>query len=305
MPCGSEFQYWNNAVCEAVFELDISIDPTNHLDASIHRQNLGPIALSRIKLNASQTIRRTHAAITRSRNAQFELVLFKRGGASLLHCGREMVFKTGDLVLIDNRETYTLVTDISSESLSFHIPVDWLKVWIPEPENVVGLSIGEQSPWGPALIAAMEAIPSSLGDGEDAFSNLYADQIAGALTLAVGPAARQQSPHTQKLLQRIRKTILEMAHDHELDAAKVAKAMNISVRYMHALFSAANTTYSHQLISVRLERASRLLGDRRFLDLPVSEIAWRSGFADQCHFSRKFRERFGQSPGVFRSRQLA
>jgi AraC-like DNA-binding protein len=38
-------------------------------------------------------------------------------------------------------------------------------------------------------------------------------------------------------------------------------------------------------------------------DLPLSEVALRSGFADVSHFSKLFRKRMGQSPGKFRVNQ--
>ncbi len=37
----------------------------------------------------------------------------------------------------------------------------------------------------------------------------------------------------------------------------------------------------------------RHLGDPRFSDLTVSEIAWRCGFTDSSHFARRFAQRYG------------
>lgn len=48
---------------------------------------------------------------------------------------------------------------------------------------------------------------------------------------------------------------------------------------------------------VRLEKASRLLLDE---DLPLREIALRSGFHDQSHFTRVFRQEIGTSPARLR-----
>jgi AraC-like DNA-binding protein len=67
------------------------------------------------------------------------------------------------------------------------------------------------------------------------------------------------------------------------------------------LFAAHGTSYGAELLRVRLELAARLLHQPQFGDLPVTEIAWRAGFADPSHFYRRFRERFGMPPGVFRS----
>lgn len=55
-------------------------------------------------------------------------------------------------------------------------------------------------------------------------------------------------------------------------------------------------TFVHQL---RVDTACRLLQDR---DLTLSEIASRTGFADQSHFGRVFRRVMGTSPGAWRTR---
>jgi AraC family transcriptional regulator len=47
----------------------------------------------------------------------------------------------------------------------------------------------------------------------------------------------------------------------------------------------------------RVEKAAALLRDTA---LPLSDIALRTGFADQSHFSKVFRRIFGVSPGAYR-----
>lgn len=48
-------------------------------------------------------------------------------------------------------------------------------------------------------------------------------------------------------------------------------------------------------VGLRLEHARRLL----LAGVPVSTAAYRSGFADQSHLTRLFKERFGTTPGLF------
>jgi AraC family transcriptional regulator, positive regulator of tynA and feaB len=49
-----------------------------------------------------------------------------------------------------------------------------------------------------------------------------------------------------------------------------------------------------------LDHAARLLHRRASLGTsqPLSEIAYACGFRDYTHFARKFRQRFGHSPGA-------
>jgi len=56
------------------------------------------------------------------------------------------------------------------------------------------------------------------------------------------------------------------------------------------------------LLTRRIERATALLRDT---DLPVTEIAFQTGWQSLGTFGRTFRDITGESPGEFRSREQA
>lgn len=58
---------------------------------------------------------------------------------------------------------------------------------------------------------------------------------------------------------------------------------------------------AEELLLLRLNLARRLLGDPL---LSIGEVASRSGFTDQWHFGRCFRQRVGLSPSAFRQQLL-
>lgn len=63
--------------------------------------------------------------------------------------------------------------------------------------------------------------------------------------------------------------------------------------FKHSIGAAPHCYVMHR----RLEKAQQLLADT---ELPLAEIALATGFSDQSHFSRRFRERLGASPSEFR-----
>jgi AraC family transcriptional regulator, positive regulator of tynA and feaB len=81
----------------------------------------------------------------------------------------------------------------------------------------------------------------------------------------------------------------------------------ISLRYLQKLFTARGSTCSEFIYSLRLDHAARLLQRRASLATgqPLSEIAYVCGFRDYTHFARKFRQRFGYSPGAATRNMLA
>ncbi|WP_410962011.1 helix-turn-helix domain-containing protein [Salmonella sp. SAL4359] len=69
---------------------------------------------------------------------------------------------------------------------------------------------------------------------------------------------------------------------------------------MHALFTCAGTTFTRELYECRLQRAQRLLTDKRFAGISIAEVAWNCGCTEPSHCARRFRERFRTSPTAYR-----
>ncbi|MGF1468127.1 MAG: helix-turn-helix transcriptional regulator [Sandaracinaceae bacterium] len=82
--------------------------------------------------------------------------------------------------------------------------------------------------------------------------------------------------------------------------AEVAEALGTSARSLQRDLAEAGTGFSRERDRVRLDEAQRLLQDGR---LSVTEIGFACGFADSAHFSRQFKQRFGEPPSRFRNHQ--
>ncbi len=299
-PAGRETEFWRSMVCEAIFELDVAITREDRFQASLRQQRIGRLGLSRIVMNAEQTIVRTREAITRSAEAQYEFVVVEGGRVRIEQRGRDILLKPGDSMLVYNGETYRLRTEPNSRTASFHLPAAWLELWLPEPQKTVAELIDGSSPWGRVVSALTSTWPSD-APAEFARGSLFADQFGGALALALEAGRREQSTGAQATFERCLEHLQAVACDCELDAQSVANALNISSSYLHKLFAARGTSYGAELLKIRLGVAARLLCQPQLRDLSVSEIAWRAGFTDPSHFYRRFRERFGLPPGAYRS----
>jgi AraC family transcriptional regulator, positive regulator of tynA and feaB len=101
------------------------------------------------------------------------------------------------------------------------------------------------------------------------------------------------------LFARIRGLVKDGFADPDFGPREVAAVAGISLRYLQKLFTAHGSTCSEFIYSLRLDHAARLLHRRASLGTgqPLSEIAYACGFRDYTHFARKFRNRFGHSPG--------
>src|SRR3979409_1464358 len=137
----------------------------------------------------------------------------------------------------------------------------------------------------------------SMSVSANAYMRLPFSYLLGALFAPSDP--EDTSLHTDKLFARICDIIKDHFADPDFGPCDVGVEAGISLRYLQKLFTARNSTCSHFIHSVRLDHAAHLLERRSFLKTsqPISEIAYASGFGDYTNFIRKFRRRFGHTPG--------
>ena len=88
--------------------------------------------------------------------------------------------------------------------------------------------------------------------------------------------------------------------DPELDAATVARAHDISLRYLYVVLAQQGVSLGDYIRSNRIGRAKRMLADPALAGVGIGEIARRCGFADHSAFSRTFRGVTGASPRDWR-----
>ena len=83
-----------------------------------------------------------------------------------------------------------------------------------------------------------------------------------------------------------------------MDLAELAAVAGLSVyHFARAFKQSAGVTPHHHLVRRRVERAQEMLAGS---ELPLSEIALATGFSDQSHLARHFRQLVGITPGQFR-----
>jgi AraC-like DNA-binding protein len=293
--------YWVDTVCKSFLEIDIDSPDRNRFQARLDQAEFGPATLYRIEAG-TQTISRTPARIAQSRYAGYFLLRVRAGQHRFQQYGREACIEPGDCVLVDCNAPYRLECLPTSHSAILRFPQDWLRNWLPTPESVVGRPLRSGAGWSAALSAALANLDMDSNQELALPAGVVAEQIAALLALAAGPKANV-AKGSEKLLHRIRRSIHERCQEGGLTPAAIADEHGISKRYLHHLFAQTGTTFGSELIRMRLDAAHRLLSDRRYAALTVSEVAARCGFLEPSHFARRFRKAFGMGPVEFRAAQ--
>jgi AraC-like DNA-binding protein len=102
--------------------------------------------------------------------------------------------------------------------------------------------------------------------------------------------------------EQLAKELMRKHIEHGIRSVELAHACGLSTGTFAARFRRSTGTTPHQwLMSHRVKHAIGLMDS----SLPISDIALRSGFADQAHFTRVFSARVGVTPGAWRNRASA
>ena len=227
------------------------------------------------------------------------LILFQVAGQTVMtQFDQAAQLSVGDVALVDAARPVTYLSRFRSPQwLTLRLPRNSLRSHLGfEPQGGVSRQGTRASRLLFDLIrdADMEAASSSA----DIYMQFAVYDLVGALFAPTDP--RPVSRSADKLFARICGVVKDGLRDPDFGPAEVAGEAGISLRYVHKLFTERSTTCSEFIYSHRLDHAVHLLHRRALAGTgqPLSEIAYACGFRDYAHFARRFRRRFGYSPGV-------
>jgi transcriptional regulator GlxA family with amidase domain len=111
-----------------------------------------------------------------------------------------------------------------------------------------------------------------------------------------------QDPELLRRLLRARDRMDAASHE-DWPVSRLARVSAVSEAHFARSFKEAFGVPPHRyLLTRRIEQASALLRDT---ELPIAEIAFRTGWKSLGTFGRTFRDVTGESPGEHRARQKA
>lgn len=166
---------------------------------------------------------------------------------------------------------------------------------------------------GPQLHHLLDALVAEAAEGTPS-GLLFVDTLTTALSLqlarqagSTGVSAATTAPARGGLAPAARRRVLELMRarlDAPLSIDTLAREAGLSPAHFARAFKESTGRAPHQhLLALRLDRARRLLDEP---GASLSDVALRTGFADQAHLTRFFKRQFGVTPGALqRSRRHA
>jgi AraC-like DNA-binding protein len=136
-------------------------------------------------------------------------------------------------------------------------------------------------------------------------ANLASDYLAGLVGALLGHNREVQRESALRAvpaarLAAVRTSLRRRFREPGLTAESVGANLGLSARYVQHLMQQDGSTFTGELMAMRLEAAHAELIAEPLNGASVTDIAFRCGFSDLSTFYRAFRARFGQTPNAVR-----
>jgi AraC-like DNA-binding protein len=252
--------------------------------------------LQSVAQKAVRSERHVQAAIEDIVQINFQIA----GEGVVEQCGRTAITQPGEFAIYHSLRPYEMRFGGPFRQISIELPSELLRRGFGSFEACTSVTICGTT--GPGRF--VYDFVRSLAEEELSFEaqqagrlqNHFVDLLVTALAAVRTGEATRGSALRGRTLATIKRYIVENLWDPGLSPERVAKAQNVSLRYLYLLFQQQDEPIARWIQNTRLDRCKADLESLGLSTRTVSDIAFAWGFNDSAHFSRAFRRRFRVSP---------
>lgn len=305
VPPTQRVDYWRDAVCDVFIHLDI--DATDMagpgFDGRIVQHTRGHLNFSEVLADGHVAVRSKHQVAKASEDCF--LVLIQRLGESWIEQdGRSTWLRQGEFAICDSSRPYQMRLPQRFHHQVLKIPGRVLRESTGSPERFTARAVATDRLAGRLFLGMVDMLGDSTVDLTSREAAGVGDSLVDLLGAAIGSLDESTLPLPKNIerfhRERIKELVRSRLFDTDLTVESVATGVNLSLRYVHALFASEPMTLSSWIWHERLEAGRRALLTDAMARRPVTDIAYSVGFKDPGHFSRMFKAAYGASPRDFR-----
>jgi AraC-like DNA-binding protein len=295
--------FWQKMTSSVIFPLDSSFRDADKFTGVLKSWDLGQVSLIHLHTDAVRYLRQGHHV--RGDRGDHVLVSFSsHSDVCFNQDGVELQCKKNQFFIEKTDLTSDFVQARANEIWVLKLPIALLKRHTRSIEPFYASLYDGDTGVGGLLFDLVRGIPGRYGAKMSPAIEGLGQILIELLVLAIEADERALTsgrPSVQRgHMARVEKFVRQNLGDPGLCPEKIAAACNISVRYLHALFTGSGTTVTQWVRDMRLESCRMQLCEPQRHE-SVAELAYRWGYGDQGQLSRQFKARFGKTPREMRA----
>jgi AraC-like DNA-binding protein len=294
---------WRDAICDVYVHVDVHAEDQANYEGFIREVQFGPVALTDVLLSHQQISRRSSHLSKLDKDCYY-VQLIQTGNINVLQDGATLSTNAGVGALFCASEPYTLQCLGRVRSYYLELPRKDFAARFAKDRVPISTTMSTGQGLGRIATEFCATLASQGSSLDVAARAKLGEELMDVLALAFDSVPPEE-PLADQVVQRARLRSVKAWLEHHLGDPNltletIAKANEISLRYLHSLFRLEGTSVSHWIWNRRLERSFDMLlkGDNDARSL--TEIAYRVGFNSSSHFSTMFRRKFGVRPSDVR-----
>lgn len=301
VPPAQRVAFWEARTVQTLVGLRCATFDGDVLAATQTRVRLDDVCMTDIAGNA-HVIERTAACVREAPKRAVFVSLVLQSDAFFYHDGGCARVGPGDIIVYDTAKPYLFGFPGPMRQFLFDLPLSALDAaQVRAPASPLRLS--HDSNAGRVHGGALRRLASQLLETPDAAAlPVCREQIvavvAGLLRADAGAQADVCGAPAATHWLAAEAYIARHLGSPDLEPEGIAAACGISPRHLGRLFAQQGVTVMHYVLERRLLAAQAAL--RAQPARPISQVAYRAGFASASHFARVFRARFDCTPREYR-----
>lgn len=299
------FDAWREACLRNVCAVTLAPEGAQHFNARISRVCAGVLDVVDVRCDA-HGFRRTRQDIESSPSGALHLYFQKSGSTWFEQEGRSHTVAAGDIIIADPDVPFEKGAPDEFDFRLWRVPRSRIEPLIAScctrlPMTRLAAGEGENLLIRTWLDTLVHNSSHLFAPNLDLAFGMLCSLVASAAGLAPEMQEPGRNCRREAHLQRVKRQIELRAFDLELTTKKLAAELAMSRRTLHQLFRTSDRTFHEYLTQVRLDKAYELLRDCEQNHLSTAQIGLTSGFGETSTFYRRFKARYGITPGELRA----
>ncbi|HUE90508.1 AraC family transcriptional regulator [Pseudomonas sp.] len=287
---------------DVYYPIDVAASNPTSFSGLIESTQIGTVGITRFAADAQRAVRRK-VHIGHDEADFFALVMPTMQTERFLHLGRLGDVAPGQVSIFNSAETYQLDIPDGTRNITVKIPADQFRTMCPKIDASCGRVDAANSRFVPLLTQfALQALENASSLSPQHVKSLERGLLELAFLMMDVPetdAAGDSRTVIDHFFHRVMACIATNFQDADLTPERAAQVHRVSIRYIHKIFHAHDTTFGRELRLARLRHAQKLLRENAAHNgrqITIAEVAYNCGFSSQALFSVRFKETFGYSP---------
>jgi AraC-like DNA-binding protein len=229
----------------------------------------------------------------------------RRGSVQLAHAEGCTTVEAGQFVAYRGAQAIQFRHEHDIDMLGVFLPGSALERFLPDWDAAEFVVSNDRAEGRLSFDIAHDLLDCADQLQDKAAAEVVGETVARLLARALARSSLAEAAEPADLAEARRRRVRHFCRKHlsspHLSVDVVARGTGLSRAAIHRLFHDQSHTLMQWVQLERLEVCRRVLAEASMVPATLTDIALAHGWKSSAHFSAAFRQRYGQSPRVYRA----